>query len=97
MRFDSTCADEAEFLVEPLPMSGVVTMAAEAGFCDGCSGCKVRIGSASRLVTVAVEPSCEDGDFLVQPLALPSTLGENAEGWCSGCKGCSAACRSRIH
>lgn len=80
MRPVSTRAEVAEFLVEPLAVPGLGPVTPEAGFCDGCSGCKVKVGQS---------------DFLVQLVPVPGQS-ETSEGWCSGCKGCSAACRSRL-
>jgi hypothetical protein len=95
MASDPTRFDDAEFLVQPLALPGVGTLSPEAGFCDGCSGCKVVTGPGRRFRDLAEEAAEVSGDdFLVQPLALPSTVSEISESWCSGCKGCSAACRS---
>jgi hypothetical protein len=96
MRSDPTRSDDAEFLVQPLALPGVGTLTPEAGFCDGCSGCsKVGTGPGGRFRHIAEETAHLSGDdFLVQPLALPSTISETSESWCSSCKGCSAACRS---
>lgn len=91
MRAQLTNDQIDEFLVQPLDLPGPGTTAADAGFCDGCSGCSVVDHGIARASAVV-----RGDEFLVQPLVMPGPVEDRMEAWCSGCAGCSAACRSGV-
>ena len=91
-----TAGDGAEeFLISPLTTRDSAVLSPEAGFCDGCSGCSVKISGRTLVVTGDDQGHGED-EFVVQPLAVPASEMTAVDSWCSGCKGCSAACRARV-
>ena len=83
--------EEQEFLVQPVAVPGVGAVSSEAGFCDGCSGCKTKTVESSRIIAGA--PAGEE-EFVVQPLSLAPNGFDAPDSWCSGCRGCSGSCRS---
>lgn len=90
-----TASDSAdEFLIFPLTTPASAALSPEAGFCDGCSGCSVK-SSGRTLLVFGDDPAHGEDEFVVEPLAVPASETTAFDSWCSGCKGCSAACRAR--